>query len=204
MTNPIPLNLAVEDALSEAVARRLLQESTQDYAIGSTYGLTGSGYLRKMTPAFNNASKGTPFLMMTDLNHYECPPELMAEWLTRPKHGNLLFRIAVRETEAWLLADRRGFANFLGVRVALIPENADQIPHPKEELVSIAARSPRKELRVDIVPKPGSTSKVGPTYNGRLILFVNSVWDIHSAEADSPSLAGALRVLREFQPTWAA
>ncbi len=31
MTNPIPINLAVEDALSEAILRQILRESQRDF-----------------------------------------------------------------------------------------------------------------------------------------------------------------------------
>jgi len=44
------------------------------------------------------------------------------KWLPYPKHPNLLFRVAVKEVEAWLLAHRAAFATFLGISDKLIPQ----------------------------------------------------------------------------------
>jgi len=55
-------------------------------------------------------------------------------------------------------------------------------------------------LREDIVPAPGATSKVGPDYNGRLCEFVRNHWRAEIAAQNSPSLARALKRLREFSP----
>jgi hypothetical protein len=65
---PIPVNLAVEDALSEAALRRILQVVNREYAIGFVYNQGGFGYLKRITPGLNNAAKGTPFLLLTDLD----------------------------------------------------------------------------------------------------------------------------------------
>lgn len=104
--NPIPVNLAVEDELSEVVLRRLLADA-RCYAVGTVYGRRGNGYLRKTIVGWNRAARGCPFIVLTDLDNTRCAPSLIAEWLTVPKHPNLLFRIAVREVEAWLLSDAR-------------------------------------------------------------------------------------------------
>ena len=42
----IPVNLAVEDDLSEAVLKRLLMHTARGFAIGTVYGHSGYGYLR--------------------------------------------------------------------------------------------------------------------------------------------------------------
>lgn len=113
MTTPIPIQLAVEDDLSEAVLRKILSTSGRPYAVGTCYLGRGFGYLRKTIHGFNNAAKGTPYLVLTDLDQAECPPNLIGAWLQVPIHANLVFRVAVREVEAWLLADRAGLARFL-------------------------------------------------------------------------------------------
>src|SRR5271157_5538724 len=112
MTNPIPLSLAFEDALTESLALKILQTIPTEYATQTVYNRGGYGYLKRTINGFNNAAKGTPFLVGTDLDHYECPAALIQNWLNNPKHHNLLIRVAVREAEAWVLADRQGIANF--------------------------------------------------------------------------------------------
>jgi hypothetical protein len=121
---PIPINLAVEDLLSEAVLRKILLYSEKPYAIGTCFCKGGYDYLKKSILGFNNAAKATPFLVLTDLDRTECPPVLLREWLPYPKHPNLIFRVAVKEVEAWLLAHRDAFARFLGIQRRLIPPNA--------------------------------------------------------------------------------
>ena len=174
----------------------------RNYAIGFVYGRGGFGYLKKITPGLNNAAKGTPFILLTDLDLGNCAPDLLAEWLKVPRHPNFLFRVAVREVEAWVLADRRGFAKYVSVRQAAVPESVDDLPDPKEKLLAIAAKSRKRELKIDLLPRKGSTSKIGPNYNGRLTHYVHTNWDVRVAEQHSPSLARAMRALRTFTPVW--
>ena len=108
--SPIPIDLAVEDALSEAVLRQMLRRCGQLYAVGAVYSRGGYGYLKKTIRGWNAAAKGKPFLLVTDLDSATCPNQLIEDWLPVPKHENLLFRVAVREIEAWLLADAKGLA----------------------------------------------------------------------------------------------
>ncbi len=203
MTAPIPIQLAVEDDLSEAILRKILSNSKRPFAIGTCYVGRGFGYLRRTIRGFNNAAKGTPFLVLTDLDRIECPPELIATWLPEPPHPNLLFRVAVKEVEAWLLADQAGLASFLSIKRALVPGDADAIEDPKAQLMDLAKRSSRRDLRADIVPPSGSTRRIGPNYNGRLISFVQGHWDISVAKRYSPSLMRTVEAVSQFVPTWA-
>jgi len=202
MTQPIPILLAVEDDLSEAVLRKILTQSNRPYAVGTCYNHGGYGYIRKLIQGLNNAARGTPFLVLTDLDRVQCPPELITAWLRGPLHPNLLFRIAVREVEAWILADRVGIARFLGIRRALVPVDVDSVEGPKVCLINLARKSPWCDLRMDIVPPPGSTRRIGPNYNGRLISFVQYRWDISTAQLCSPSLQRTVNAVARFFPTW--
>ena len=202
MTLPIPLNLAVEDDLSEAVLRETLRQSGRGYFVGSCFSGRGFGYLKKTIRGFNKAARGTPFLVLTDLNRTECPPMLIEQWLPTPKHHNLLFRVAVREVEAWILADGIAFATFLGIPRQVVPANVEEIENAKEFLIDLARRSRRRDLRDDIVPPPGSTRKQGPNYSGRLVSFVEGAWSAVRAQERSPSLRRTLNTLREFEPRW--
>jgi hypothetical protein len=202
MTAPIPVNIAVEDALSEAVLRRIVTAANRQYTIGVAYSRGGYGYLKRIVPGLNNAARGTPFVLLTDLDKGECPAALIAEWLSNPKHHNFLFRVAVREVEAWVIADRPGFAKYLSVKEAIIPEDVDALPDPKSTLLSIVEKCHKRDLRLDLLPRKGSTSSIGPNYNGRMVEFVRSRWNVTEAEQRSPSLARTLRVLQQFQPVW--
>ncbi len=195
----IPINLAVEDDLSEAVLIKILHDR---YVVGNCYKRGGFGYLKNNIAGFNNAAKSMPFLVLTDLDMGECAPTLLKEWLSVPVHHNLLFRVAVREVESWVLADRDRFARFIGIRKTLVPVNVDAIDDPKRCLINLARKSRKRNLREDIVPSEGSTAKQGPDYNGRLMFFVEEFWNPYEAMHNSPSLVRTIRAVEDFQPVW--
>ena len=201
--NPIPIALVVEDELSEAVARKLLESSSRSYAIRIVYSRGGYGHIKKNICGFNNAAKGTPYLVVTDLDTEDCAPALIDKWLKkRTLHPNLVFRVAVKEVEAWLLAHRSAFAKFVGVREGVVPENVEQIDDPKKKLIDIVRRSRRKRLREDIVPPLRSTREQGPNYNGRLVRFVEGPWDPRDCANVSRSLEKAILRIDSFVPSW--
>lgn len=202
MTDPIPIHIAVEDFLSEMVLRVMIEQSGRHFAVGACMGRTGFGYLKKNITGFNKAAKGTPFLILADLDQAECPPILINEWLPVPKHNNLIFRIAVREVESWLLAHRKSFAGFLGIRESLIPPRPDELEDPKRVLIELTARSRKRRLREAIIPAPGSTAKIGPDYNGALISFVQNRWKVQEAAKRSPSLNRSFHTIKIFQQVY--
>jgi len=198
------INLVFEDVLSETVLRRLLRSSATDYSVGQPLPANGYGWIKKKIRGLNAAAKGMAYLVLTDLDTYECAPALIREWLDVPRHPNLLFRVAVREVEAWLLGCRAGFAAFLGVPENRIPLNVDEIRDPKKFLVDLARRSRKRSICLDIVPREGSTAKVGPNYNGRLVSFVEHYWDPSIARECSLSLRKTMDALDTFRPVLGA
>lgn len=199
MSRPVPLLLVVEDALSEGVLRRMLADYEDRFSISACLGKEGFGFIRKHMRAFNQVAPQSPFHILTDLDNNPCPSGLLREWHPEPLHPNLLFRVAVREVEAWLLADRIGFARFAGISPSLIPRKVEAIPHPKEFLVSLG-REGKPRFREAVVPPPGRQARVGPDYNGCLLRFVYHHWSIRRARASAPSLARASRALEHFHP----
>jgi len=196
----IPINLVFEDSLSGSVLCRLLANSRQKYLVGLRYNSGGFGGIKKRINGFNHAAKGMPYLILTDLDRNECPPRLLEEWLVSKKHPNLIFRVAVRQVESWLLACHDTFAKFVGIREGSIPHDVDQIEDSKKYLIDLVKQSRKTGLRSDIVPAQGSTARVGPDYNGRLIDFVERLWDPDVARERSPSLRKAIELLDSFEP----
>ncbi|MGB5736901.1 MAG: hypothetical protein WBM40_20910 [Thiohalocapsa sp.] len=192
--------IATEDALSEALAERLLlQAGATD--IHARIRKQGFGYLRSRAPDLNRmADDVMPVLLLTDLDRGVCPQQLIADWLPSPQSARLVFRVAVRETESWVLADRAAFAHFIGVSVATIPSTPDELTDPKAALLKLIRKSSNRELKQDILPTRGSTSPIGLGYNSQLCRFVRSDWRSERAAKRSPSLSRALLRVKELLP----
>jgi hypothetical protein len=198
MSNPIPINIAVEDVLSDAVARRLIQNSSLHYAIGRSYFKNGSGYLKNKISGFNAAALHTPFLIITDLDDFECPNALINAWLNVPRSSGLLFRIAVKEIETWIIADREHLSRYFGVSINLLPRDTESIEDPKRFLVQLANRSKYSALKRDLSPISPAYNIIGPNYNSRMIEFTNTKWDPSRARNNSESLDRAMRCIDAF------
>lgn len=202
MKRTIPIHLAVEDELSEWVVRRALASRPVCYEIRTVRSRGGYGALKKQVPAYNLAARHTPFFVLTDLDQHACPPELIANWLCHPKHPQLLLRVAVREVEAWLLADTTGLPTFLGLRKAIAIPHPETLPNPKLQLLEMADSSPRRDLREALVSRDRKSRNLrqGPDYNGALARFISQDWNLSAARHKCPSLDrlfGALATLEQ-------
>ena len=161
---PIAVHIAVEDDLSETVLRRLLHESRRGYVVRTRYPTSrrshapaspsGFGYLKKHLISFNQAAHVIPFVVLTDLDQHPCPATLASAWLPRPLHPNLMFRVAVREVESWLLSDPASMADFLQIPARRIPADPEGLADPKAELVALARMSRNSEIRGGLAPAP--------------------------------------------------
>ena len=109
--------------------------------------------------------------------------------------------MAVREVEAWLLADLDNMAAFLGLAPKDLPAKVETVARPKVEIVRLAALSPDDEVRDNLVPRPGSTATTGRLFTRSLIGYVRDRWDIDAAADNADSLDRTLKALRSFKPT---
>jgi len=189
--------LAVEDAPGAAVATRLLADQRVDVA--QVVGMRGNAYLRSKAAAFNRTATGFPVFMLTDLDNPKCcPSDLIAKWVVGRKHEDFLLRIAVVEVEAWIMADRYAFADFIRVPAGRVPAKPDDVPDPKQFLVNLARKSSSSKLRQDMVPADGSTAPVGPAYNPTITGFVRQRWCPSRAAESSPSLRRTIERVAAF------
>jgi hypothetical protein len=193
----IYITLAVEDSLSETVARKILKQSDKNYCVINCLGRKGFGYLKTKINKFNEASKQLPFFVLTDQDN-GCPPEKIDSWLKCKANSNFIFRIAVMEIESWVMADRDSFSEFLGIAKANIPYKMDELPDPKQFLLNMTQKSRKRRLKEDIIPIPGSTAKIGPDYNACISDFVRDRWNVRKAIRHSESLNRAFKKIQEF------
>ena len=199
MSSSTSIIVVFEDDLSGAVLRKILPDKYTYIWIRGR----GSGYIKKNISEYNRTAKTVPVLVLTDLDRKECAPTLIEDWLPFHRHNpELLFRVAVREVESWVLADRGSFAKFLGIERTSIQVKVDEIDDPKEYLINLVRRSNKRELREAIVPGKGSEADHGPDYNGSLTQFIREYWDIQEAMCNSPSLKRAIKAVENFHPEW--
>jgi hypothetical protein len=198
VTTPTEIILVVEDVLSDVVMRKVVASAGDHLVVNRSVIAGGSGNIRSGLSKFRNASHVLPHVVVTDLDRYPCPPALLDDWGAVRLPGSLLFRVAVRETEAWLLADRDGLARMLGVDSRRIGRQPELESDPKRTLVNLARKCRRRRLRDELVPAEGSPNQIGPAFNVRMSQFVRDSWNVGRASAVAPSLARTIDRLATF------
>lgn len=194
MPRRVVISATVEGIVDESVIRRLVAHAG---AIpGKIYGKIGKQHIRQRIQGYNSAAQRFPWIVLVDLdNDAHCAPDLCAEWL--PQSAPLMcFRVAVRQVEAWLLADREQIASFLAVARDRIPADPESLANAKETVVNLARQSRRRGIREDMVPRNGSGRVVGPAYSSRVIEFASTHWRPDVASSCAESLARAVECLR--------
>lgn len=193
---PLFLNLVYEDPLSLATMKKILTLYQGRVCLGSLRNAEGFGKIRLNIRKYNVASQYFPYFILTDLDAGACAPSLINEWLPEGRRPSLLFRVAVREVEAWLLGDDDSFSTFLGIPKIKIPKDPDLLMDPKDKIFSLVRSSRKRDLREAILPTP--QSRIGPAYNSVLPRFVRDSWDPVQAARHSPSLEKTLSAVDRF------
>lgn len=190
------IRAVVEDALQESVLLKLLRQYRQDLCLEFTLGKRGNQYIREHINGFIQASRAQiHHIILTDLDYISCSPQLFRDWNIEVLNNNCLVRVAVREIEAWIIADRENFAAFMGIPVSRIPINTELIADPKAFIVNQARSAKKKELK-DIVPL--GIGKQGPGYNTLIQRFIENEWEPESARKYNRSLDKAIVRLSDF------
>lgn len=198
----------VEDPPAAAVAMKIVEYANEAlsgnfaFVDGFPSNQHGFGNIKKKMPALlQMARNGLHSFIITDLDTAECPPSLLRQWLREPTDSalelpdKLIFRVAVREIESWILADRTNLAKFLGISIANLANRPDELQDPKQHLLNALQRKGKKKWHKDMLPQ-GPVATIGPIYNEKLCQFVRNRWDPRRARANSPSLARALEAFK--------
>ena len=188
--------VAVEDALSESVAKRLIREYVPGSEVTRVFGLGGISSVKSKISALNQMSRyDGPVLALADSDDPgKCPlvlvRELSGELTISP---NMLIRIAVPEIESWIMANRNGIAQWLGIALNTVPRSPETLIDPKRTMVQLASRSRKRALRQGIAPNHVlGTHRTGAEYNILLDEFVTQHWNPDAARANAPSLSRAI------------
>jgi hypothetical protein len=188
--------LLVEGLLDEAVGRSLIHHTGG--RVDAAFGKRGWTWIRENIDGFNGMAEEIPHLVIVDLmdTNFDCPVPVRDDWIPDPS-DKLLFRLAVREVESWLLADRANIARFLGRPKREIPQSPEQIEDPKRRLINLARDSRYEQITRKLVPSD-PTATEGRAYTSEMRKFVRKRWDPQVAAESAPSLRRCISALREL------
>lgn len=187
----------VEGPTDAPVARKLIEfvgrEPRQAIAGG------GKSQLDPRISAWNTGGNRTAMLALRDWDANDacaCAGELVEKVTSGGLRARALcVRIAVRAVESWILADHVGCRQFFGFAA---PHNPDTLADPKLHLVNECRLSSKPAIRNGMVPQSGTGARVGPLYRVLVAQFGREHWDVARAVEKSPSLARAVRHMREL------
>ena len=193
--------VVVEGDTDLPYVRKLVSEA--GLTVTSEVDAGGKGSIDRDLKKYNAMAKTMPLLVVRDLDHdAPCGGTFVAQLKLKQSRW-LRLRVAVRELEAWVLADAVGLSKFLGVDAKWLPEDPDSETNPTRSLLSIATRSPAR-IRRKLLPEKGSAAVVGPLYEAALIEFGELGWDAARAAKRSPSLRRARASLKTLAVSWHA
>ena len=168
------VDMVVESDVDAAAARKIL--ASCQLSVAREFGKHGKEWVLKNASRYSLAAEVSPYFLLVDQDDDACAPS------TLKKAGSvrsrlLVFRVATRSIESWLMADAEALADFLAVSPAHIPPDTDAITDPKAVLVGIASISRRRAIREGMVPRAESGRKVGAAYETMLIEFCAKHYD---------------------------
>jgi hypothetical protein len=154
------------------------------------------GNLKKYNDATENLSR--VFLndyssfycfLLTDLDEEKCAPILISKWFTFLRHERLILRVAVREIESWLLADRKNFSDYFSISLNKIPHNPDCVSNPKGLILNLMVNySVNKIIKEQMVRIERSNYFIGRGYNDEMTNYIFRKWNFKEAIKNSDSL----------------
>ena len=178
----------VEDAPTCHVVRRLLGylagKVNRRIILPDGFPSVMGGYGKLKARAKNwkrAAENGTWLLVVTDMDRAKTPNEIGKEWLgvecLGQLPGKMIFRVAVREIESWIMADREMFAKFLRIPESNVTLDPDVLMDPKAEVFRLV----REKCTVTRFKKmlPVKNQAVGVDYNRLICEFVDGHWRVN-------------------------
>lgn len=190
---------AVEGRTDQPIAEKLLRTSglNPDRPLIAD----GKANLDQKLPGLNRSAGQLAWLIIRDLDRDDlnsCVPDLRLKLLNGPANAGMCFRLAVRSSEAWLMADYESFTKFFAIRKQ-VPSDVDTLDDPKRVLTNLCRKSRRRKIREGVPPRLGSGRRVGPEYVAIMQDFIQRAWCPDRARQRSPSLERALISLDQLK-----
>ena len=152
--------VVVEGASDEQVARAVVHAAKREVAKIVVKG--GKTQLDPLLPRYNRAALHSPWVVFRD-SDTQCPVTLRSRLTAGidTLSPSFLLRIVHPMSEAWLLADRKGFAGFFQIKESQVPDEPERLQNAKLSVLTLCARSRSRVLSREIVA-PGT--RTGPLY----------------------------------------
>ena len=190
-----------EDPVTQEILRRLIKDYAPNLVVKNTLPARGSEIKSKMEN-FNKFSQSYPVILLSDLDTDDCAPLAKAN-LTKKmskQNANFIINIAVDEAEAWLFADREGFAEYLEIAEDHMPVASLQkfggskrriemdIPLKASYFLThtLIKETKNKDLLAQLLAE-GKSCK-GREYNSALLPYIRTKWNAENARKNSYSL----------------
>lgn len=188
------INIVVEGVSDTAAAERVVKSA--GHLVGRVRVAGGKTRLDPKIPNYNLAARQEPWVVFRDSDS-KCPVELRATLTAniRDWQPGFLLRIAHSMTEAWLLADKEGFADYFHVSLDRVPTTPEALPHAKQALLNLCSGSRSRDIREELIASDGGA---GMLYVDHLNEFAAGRWDIEAAAANSESLRRAIARIHEL------
>jgi hypothetical protein len=187
-----------EDPVTYAVVKKALVYCSNDFEIIAELPARG-GQIKSKIQEFNKLSLAFPVVLLTDLDAYSCAPQLLQQFIP-DKNENFIFNIAVDEAEAWIMADREGFAEYFQIKIDDMPSSRQTKQGGRKAVIEmdfsykssmyltheLIKKSKKSEFIQQLTPKKGAAK--GPEYNSCILPFIQNKWNIDCACKNSDSL----------------
>jgi len=186
----------VEGVTDIPVVTALMRAAGWDEDQFAVRSVNGKGAIDARIQKYWEASQIIPHVIFRDVDYDEgaCPVALRSALSSKipGDSPNLLIRIVDQCIESWMLADRRGIAEFCGVSPARVKIPAS---HHKSYLLSMFREAKLKDAVAHVDNELG----FGPAYELHVQRFMTTAWNVERAADDSPSLRRALQRLRDLR-----
>ena len=205
--------IAGEDEATREVIVRIIKEYGHDLNILGSLPARGS-QVKSSIKKYNQLSQKYPVILLTDLDEEPCGP-VGKEKLLRDvqKSRDFVVNIAVDEVDAWLMADKDGFANYFGVPLSIMPNSVPQKMSGRKALPELSLpvksswfithqlmqHSTNAERKAQVEVSPKDKNCKGKEYNTAIVPFVRNVWNPEKARLASDSLNRMILRIEKLQ-----
>lgn len=191
-----------EDPVHEMILQGIFISLEINSASFQVLPMRGKTQIDKNIKRYAKASISKRIIILRDLdNDAPCAPHFRSKWLNgideqTKTDKSFVSRLAVREGEAWLIADKDWCKTYLKIRESdLIKIKPESLSHPKEALLKLIDQGAlRPRQKNDFLRRDGGNLHQATAYNDSLKAHMEN-WSAERARLNSHSLDRAIKAI---------